>query len=65
MVQRDGGRPAMRYHLLGPVEVWSPAGERLALGTPMQVRLLAVLLVVRFRPGLTHRAPSGRVSTTA
>ncbi|WP_433124852.1 BTAD domain-containing putative transcriptional regulator [Micromonospora sp. CA-240977] len=34
----------MRYHLLGPVEVWSPAGERLALGTPMQVRLLAVLL---------------------
>ncbi|MFG1917024.1 BTAD domain-containing putative transcriptional regulator [Micromonospora sp. NPDC048898] len=34
----------MRYHLLGPVEVWSPAEERLALGTPMQVRLLAVLL---------------------
>ncbi|MEU7586867.1 BTAD domain-containing putative transcriptional regulator [Micromonospora sp. NPDC049230] len=44
MVQRDGGRPAMRYHLLGPVEVWSPVEERLALGTPMQVRLLAVLL---------------------
>ncbi|MFG1836966.1 BTAD domain-containing putative transcriptional regulator [Micromonospora sp. NPDC049175] len=34
----------MRYHLLGSVEVCSPAGQRLALGTPMQVRLLAVLL---------------------
>lgn len=34
----------MRYRLLGPVEVWSLAGERLALGTPMQVRLLAILM---------------------
>lgn len=38
------GPPAMRYRLLGPVEVWSLAGERLALGTPMQVRLLAILM---------------------
>ncbi|MCG5471668.1 tetratricopeptide repeat protein [Micromonospora sp. LAH09] len=35
---------ALRYRLLGPVEVRSPAGERLALGTPMQVRLLAILM---------------------
>ncbi|MEK8104639.1 AfsR/SARP family transcriptional regulator [Micromonospora sp. M12] len=34
----------MRYRLLGPVEARSVAGERLALGTPMQVRLLAVLM---------------------
>ncbi|MEU8421470.1 BTAD domain-containing putative transcriptional regulator [Micromonospora sp. NPDC048835] len=39
-----GASTAMRYRLLGPVEVWSAHGERLALGTPMQVRLLAVLL---------------------
>ena len=36
--------PATRYQLLGPVEVRSACGERLALGTPMQVRLLAVLM---------------------
>lgn len=36
--------PATRYHLLGPVEVRSACGEQLALGTPMQVRLLAVLM---------------------
>ncbi|MEV7990278.1 BTAD domain-containing putative transcriptional regulator [Micromonospora sp. NPDC085948] len=34
----------MRYHLLGPVEVRSSAGDLLTLGTPMQVRLLAVLM---------------------
>lgn len=39
-----GAPPAARYHLLGPVEVRSADGERLALGTPMQVRLLAVLM---------------------
>ncbi|WP_244200569.1 AfsR/SARP family transcriptional regulator [Micromonospora arborensis] len=38
------GPPAMRYQVLGPVEVWSSAGERLALGPPMQMRLLAVLM---------------------
>ncbi|MET7668969.1 AfsR/SARP family transcriptional regulator [Micromonospora luteifusca] len=38
------GPLAMRYGVLGPVEVWSSAGERLALGPPMQVRLLAILL---------------------
>ncbi|WP_181541938.1 AfsR/SARP family transcriptional regulator [Micromonospora noduli] len=39
-----GAPPAARYQLLGPVEVRSAGGERLALGTPMQVRLLAVLM---------------------
>ncbi|MCF0091264.1 AfsR/SARP family transcriptional regulator [Micromonospora sp. MH99] len=39
-----GAAPVMRYQLLGPVEVWSADGERMALGTPMQVRLLAVLM---------------------
>ncbi|MEH1164071.1 BTAD domain-containing putative transcriptional regulator [Micromonospora sp. CPCC 205539] len=34
----------MRYQLLGPVEVVSQSGDRLALGTPMQVRLLAILM---------------------
>ncbi|WCN79473.1 AfsR/SARP family transcriptional regulator [Micromonospora sp. LH3U1] len=38
------GPPPIRYRLLGPVEVWSLGGERLALGTPMQVRLLAILM---------------------
>ncbi|MEU8129890.1 BTAD domain-containing putative transcriptional regulator [Micromonospora sp. NPDC049049] len=39
-----GTPPAARYHLLGPVEARSARGEPLALGTPMQVRLLAVLM---------------------
>ncbi|MET8358944.1 BTAD domain-containing putative transcriptional regulator [Micromonospora sp. NPDC005171] len=39
-----GALASMRYQLLGPVEVRSACGERLALGTPMQVRLLAVLM---------------------
>ncbi|MEU8404640.1 BTAD domain-containing putative transcriptional regulator [Micromonospora sp. NPDC048842] len=39
-----GAPPAARYQLLGPVEVRSACGERLALGTPMRVRLLAVLM---------------------
>ncbi|SIM60170.1 AfsR/SARP family transcriptional regulator [Micromonospora cremea] len=38
------GPPAMRYRVLGPVEVCSLAGEPLALGSPMQVRLLAILM---------------------
>ncbi|MGC4830735.1 BTAD domain-containing putative transcriptional regulator [Micromonospora arida] len=39
-----GAPAAARYQLLGPVEVRSACGERLVLGTPMQVRLLAVLM---------------------
>ncbi|MEW2429327.1 BTAD domain-containing putative transcriptional regulator [Micromonospora sp. NPDC047644] len=39
-----GTPPAARYHLLGPVEARSARGQSLALGTPMQVRLLAVLM---------------------
>lgn len=39
-----GAPPTARYQLLGPVEVRSACGERLVLGTPMQVRLLAVLM---------------------
>ncbi|MEU4552044.1 AfsR/SARP family transcriptional regulator [Micromonospora violae] len=43
-MDQAGASPAMRYRLLGPVEAWSASGERLALGPPMQVRLLAVLM---------------------
>ncbi|MEU1588428.1 BTAD domain-containing putative transcriptional regulator [Micromonospora sp. NPDC005710] len=43
-MDRAGAPPATRYHLLGPVEVRSARGERLALGTPMQIRLLAILM---------------------
>ncbi|MEV4821466.1 BTAD domain-containing putative transcriptional regulator [Micromonospora sp. NPDC049274] len=38
------GTSAMRYRLLGPVEVRSSGGAPLALGTPLRVRLLAILM---------------------